>query len=74
MIAPEADPVSVMEARMALEPEMAALAARRATAEDVARMRELADRTARATDADGAELWDGALHRPSRASPATRSC
>lgn len=63
MIAPEADPVSVMEARMALEPEMAALAARRATAEDVARMRELADRTARATDADAAELWDGSLHR-----------
>jgi GntR family transcriptional repressor for pyruvate dehydrogenase complex len=62
-IAPEADPVSVMEARLALEPELAALAARRATAEDVARMRELADRTAQAEDADGAELWDGSLHR-----------
>lgn len=63
MLAPEADPVTVMEARMALEPEMAALAARRATAEDVARMRELADRTSKATDADAAELWDGSLHR-----------
>lgn len=62
-IAPEADPISVMEARMALEPEMAALAARRATAEDVARMRELADRTSKTTDADAAELWDGSLHR-----------
>ena len=48
---------------MALEPELAALAARRATAEDVARMRELADRTAKTTDADAAELWDGSLHR-----------
>ncbi len=63
MLAPDADPVSVMEARMALEPELAALAARRATAEDVARMRELADRTAKTTDADAAELWDGSLHR-----------
>jgi len=63
MIAPEADPVSVMEARLALEPELAALAARRATAEDVGRMRELADRTLNATDADAAELWDGSLHR-----------
>jgi GntR family transcriptional repressor for pyruvate dehydrogenase complex len=63
MIAPEADPVSVMEARLALEPELAALAARRATAEDVARMRELADRTAASDDADSAELWDGSLHR-----------
>jgi len=62
-LAPEADPVSVMEARLALEPELAALAARRATAEDVARMKELADRTAVAKDADAAELWDGSLHR-----------
>jgi GntR family transcriptional repressor for pyruvate dehydrogenase complex len=52
-----------MEAWVALEPEMAAPAARRATAEDVARMRELADRTSKATDADAAELWDGSLHR-----------
>nr|WP_275403037.1 FCD domain-containing protein [Roseibacterium persicicum] len=52
-----------MEARLALEPELAALAARRATAEDVARLRALAERTAQATDADAAELWDGSLHR-----------
>jgi GntR family transcriptional regulator, transcriptional repressor for pyruvate dehydrogenase complex len=63
IIAPDTDPMSVMEARLALEPELAALAARRATAEDVARMRALADRAAHSTDADGAELWDGSLHR-----------
>jgi GntR family transcriptional repressor for pyruvate dehydrogenase complex len=63
IIAPDTDPVSVMEARLALEPELAALAARRATKEDVARMRALAERTAKTTDADGAELWDGSLHR-----------
>lgn len=63
IIAPDTDPVSVMEARLALEPEIAALAARRATKEDIARLRALAERTSRARDADEAELWDGSLHR-----------
>jgi GntR family transcriptional repressor for pyruvate dehydrogenase complex len=63
IIAPDTDPLSVMEARLALEPELAALAARRATAEDVARMRALAERACQAQDADAAELWDGSLHR-----------
>lgn len=62
-IAPDTDPLSVMEARLALEPELAALAARRATGEDVARMRALAERAGHARDADAAELWDGSLHR-----------
>lgn len=62
-IAPDTDPLSVMEARLALEPELAALAARRATGEDVARMRALSERVSHATDADAAELWDGSLHR-----------
>ena len=54
---------SVMEARLSLEPELAALSARRATAEDVARLRGLSDRAVRAADAESAELWDGSLHR-----------
>ena len=62
-IAPDTDPLSVMEARLALEPELAALAARRATGEDVARLRTLSERTGQAQDADAAELWDGSLHR-----------
>jgi GntR family transcriptional repressor for pyruvate dehydrogenase complex len=62
-IAPDTDPLSVMEARLALEPELAALAARRASAEDVSRLRVLAERAGQAGDADAAELWDGALHR-----------
>lgn len=62
-IAVDTDPLSVMEARLALEPELAALAARRATGEDVARMAALAERTLQAQDSDAAELWDGSLHR-----------
>ena len=62
-IAVDTDPLSVMEARLALEPELAALAARRATGEDVARMSALAERTTQAQDSDAAELWDGSLHR-----------
>lgn len=62
-IAPETDPISVMEARLAIEPELAVLCARRATAEDVIRLRDLAERTSQSNDADAAELWDGALHR-----------
>ena len=63
LIAPDTDPLSVMEARLALEPELAALAARRASAGHVAQLRALADRAAQADDGDAAELWDGALHR-----------
>lgn len=62
-IAPESDPLAVMEARCHIEPGLAELCARRATGEDVARLRALAERVAASTDADSRELWDGALHR-----------
>lgn len=62
-ISDSADPVSVMEARLCVEPELAALCAKRATPDDVARLRVLAQRTSDASDAEGAELWDGSLHR-----------
>ncbi|MEM8665185.1 MAG: FCD domain-containing protein, partial [Pseudomonadota bacterium] len=62
-IAHEADPVSVMEARLCMEPELAALSAQRASEEDIARMVVLAQRACRAEDAQSAELWDGSLHR-----------
>ncbi|MDA3859128.1 MAG: FadR/GntR family transcriptional regulator [Roseovarius sp.] len=62
-ISGEMDPLSVMEARLCVEPELAALCAERATPQDVARMRLLAEHTDNARDADAAELWDGSLHR-----------
>ncbi|MEZ5779826.1 MAG: FCD domain-containing protein [Paracoccaceae bacterium] len=62
-IAPEADPLTVMEARLHIEPGLAELCARRATGEDVERLQSLAERVVSSTDADSRELWDGALHR-----------
>ncbi|WP_230374236.1 FadR/GntR family transcriptional regulator [Pontivivens ytuae] len=62
-IAPDADPLVVMEARVCIEPALAELCALRATGEDVQRLRKLAQRASHPMDADTAELWDGALHR-----------
>lgn len=55
--------VEVMEARLCIEPTLAAMAARHALPADIERMRNLARRTVEATDPDSIELWDGALHR-----------
>ncbi len=61
-IAGETDPMQVMEARLCIEPELAALCAVRMTTGEVARLRLLASRQV-AADAQTIELWDGALHR-----------
>ncbi|WP_186766470.1 FadR/GntR family transcriptional regulator [Puniceibacterium confluentis] len=62
-ISAEANPLSVMEARLCLEPELAALCAQRAGPEDLVRMHHLVDRIDQTSDAESAELWDGSLHR-----------
>lgn len=61
-IAGETDPIQVMEARLCIEPELAALCAARMTDAEIARLRTLARRQI-AADAQTIELWDGALHR-----------
>ncbi len=53
----------VMEARLCIEPTLAAMAAKHALPADIERMRNLAHRTVEATDPESIELWDGALHR-----------
>jgi GntR family transcriptional repressor for pyruvate dehydrogenase complex len=53
----------VMEARLRVEPQLAFLAALKASDAEVARMRQLCTRVAESSDSDGRELWDGALHR-----------
>ncbi|MCE8009827.1 FCD domain-containing protein [Aestuariivita sp.] len=62
-IVSEVDPLTAMEARLCIEPALADLCARRATADDVDLLRQLAERTHEAGEAEAAELWDGALHR-----------
>lgn len=59
------DIFQVMEVRLRLEPQLAQLAALRATPQDIDHMRELSDRIRESAkaDADARELWDGALHR-----------
>ncbi|MBD9527654.1 MULTISPECIES: FadR/GntR family transcriptional regulator [Paracoccus] len=57
------DFLEIMEVRLRLEPQLAALAAMRAKPAQIARMHELADRIVQCEDADARELWDGTLHR-----------
>ncbi len=53
----------VMEARLCIEPTLAAMSARHALPADIKRMRNLAHRTVEAIDPGSIEIWDGALHR-----------
>ena len=53
----------VMEARLRLEPQLAFLAALKASGVEIERMRNLSERIAQSEDADASELWDGAFHR-----------
>ncbi|MFA7414857.1 MAG: FCD domain-containing protein [Rhizobium sp.] len=55
--------MEIMEVRLRIEPQLAQLAAMRAKPSDIERMRELAQKVHVREDADGKELWDGALHR-----------
>lgn len=57
------DPIEVMEARLCIEPEIAALCATRATPDDVKRMWTLARHVYSVEDDEMTELWDSALHR-----------
>jgi len=56
-------PAELMTARMALEPSIAALAAIHATARDLDHMRQYLENSTRATEHEGWDHWDSALHR-----------
>ena len=62
-IAPATDALSVMEARMCIEPVLAGLCAQRAAADDVARLRHITARIGKEPGAESTEIWDGAFHR-----------
>jgi len=57
------NPIEVMEARLELEPNLAALAALRATPVEVSHIQWCLTRSRSATDLETFELWDGRLHR-----------
>jgi GntR family transcriptional regulator, transcriptional repressor for pyruvate dehydrogenase complex len=59
----ETNALEVMEARLCIEPELAALCAQRMQPDEVARLRMLAQRQWEAVDVQAIELWDGSLHR-----------
>lgn len=59
----ETNALEVMEARLCIEPELAAMCARRMQPEEVVRLRQLAQRQFEAGDAQATELWDASLHR-----------
>lgn len=56
-------PGEIMEARMILEPKMAAIAALRATPGNLEQVRQALDNAETATDPASFEMWDGALHQ-----------
>lgn len=62
-IVPATDALTVMEARLCIEPTLAALCAERATPEDVARLRNITARIGQEPGAESTEIWDGAFHR-----------
>lgn len=59
----ETNALEVMEARLCIEPELAALCARRMRPDEVARLRMLAQRQIEVADVQAIEVWDGSLHR-----------
>jgi len=62
----------VMEVRLRIEPQLAPMAALRATPEAIAAIREIIQRLYQAHDADAYELWDSALHHQIARSAANR--
>ncbi len=63
LLARRTHPDEVMEVRLVLEPQIAALAARRATLEDLQAIERCLKKSSLATDFNTFELWDSALHQ-----------
>ncbi|SEN89306.1 transcriptional regulator, GntR family [Pseudorhodobacter antarcticus] len=55
--------LEVMEARQCIEPELAALCAKRMKKHEMTQLQTLVDRQIASSDPDGIELWDSAFHR-----------
>lgn len=62
-VAGRTNPEEIMEARLHIEPRNAALAAHRASLDDIQHIEACLAKGARARDEHEHELWDGAFHR-----------
>lgn len=56
-------PDELMEMRLIFEPQIARLAATRATRQEIARMEECVKKTGAVSESEAYELWDAKLHR-----------
>ncbi len=63
LITKRTSPSEVLEARLLVEPQLARLAATRASEGEIAEMQHLLEKSEAARDAKTWELWDGRLHR-----------
>jgi len=63
VVAEITSPAEIMEARMVIEPKLAAISALRATTADIERMNNALVKSESATDPAYFEVWDGALHQ-----------
>ncbi|MFW0796766.1 FadR/GntR family transcriptional regulator [Gordonia sp. CPCC 205515] len=59
----DTSPAEIMQARMVLEPQVSAVAAREATRADLDRIGQYLEAGGRSHDFEGFESWDGKLHR-----------
>ena len=62
IIADFTNPAEIMEVRLVIEPKIAAIAALRATSDDIDKMETALAKSAAAADSVSFEKWDGALH------------
>jgi len=62
-VAGQTNALELMEARLCIEPELAALCAKRMEKHEVEALRNQAQQQLETKDAQALELWDGALHR-----------
>lgn len=60
---PDTSPAEIMQARLAIEPSMAALAARQANQADMDHIAECLQHGANSDDFETFEIWDARLHR-----------
>jgi len=63
VITSQTSPIEVLEARLLIEPQLARLAAFRATDGDILHMERLLEKSEAAQDSKTWDLWDGRLHR-----------